>query len=76
MMKLAKAIVYTLTLRLDWLNVLISLSGLRLVIFNFLQALFLFMGGDWDVRKYCCWAKCQVWVELFLGSHFNPMNMK
>jgi hypothetical protein len=34
MMKLAKAIVYTLTLRLDWLDVLISLSGLLLVIFN------------------------------------------
>jgi hypothetical protein len=57
-MKLAKAIVYTLTLRLDWLDVLISLSGLLLVIFNFLQPLFLFMGGDWDVKKYCCRAKC------------------
>jgi hypothetical protein len=55
MMKLAKATVYTLTLKLDWLDVLISLSGLLLVIF--LQPLFLFMGGDWDVRKHCCRAK-------------------
>jgi hypothetical protein len=53
MMKLAKAIVSTLTQRLDWLDVLISLSGLLLVIFSFLQPLFLFIGGDWDVIKYC-----------------------
>jgi hypothetical protein len=76
MMKLAKAIVYTLTPKLDWLDVLISLSGLLLIIFNFLQPLFLFMGGDWDVRKYCCRVTCRIWVELFLGSHFNLMIMK
>jgi len=76
MMKLAKATMYTFTSKLDWLDVLISLNGLLLVIFNFLQPLFLFMGGDWDVRKYCCRAKCQVWVKLFLGSHSNLMIMK
>jgi len=47
MMKLAKATMYILTPKLDWLNVLISLNGLLLIIFNFLQPLFLFMGGDW-----------------------------
>jgi len=46
-MKLAKATMYILTPKLDWLNVLISLNGLLLIIFNFLQPLFLFMGGDW-----------------------------
>ncbi len=76
MMKLAKATMYTLTSKLDWLDVLINLNGLLLVIFNFLQPLFLFMGGDWDVRKYCCGAKCQAWVKLFLGSHFNLMIVK
>jgi hypothetical protein len=39
MMKLTKTTVYTLALRLNWLNVLISLNGLLLVIFNFLQRL-------------------------------------
>jgi hypothetical protein len=76
MVNLAKATMYTLRPKLDWLDVLISLNGLLLVILNFLQPLFLFMGGDWDVKKYCCKAKCQVWVKLFLGSHFNLMIMK
>jgi hypothetical protein len=57
MMKLTKTIVYILTLKLNWLNVFFCLSSLLLVNFNFLQHLFLFMGGDWDVRKYCCRAE-------------------